>query len=380
MDDADARLQKLKHYLSEDPDNINLLHDVIDLSLATAATDETQALLARANALAPAHPRTLFQQALCSMSQHNFIEAEKALITLYQEYPDNQGVSYNLALCRVMQGNFHEAEPILSGLHLSQGRFLQGDLLYLRTLHHLGDTSRALLLAEQTVNAHPEDPDALGIYSLLLMDSNQVEAAVPFAEKAIELKPDNLEALSTLGAHALENFDTEDAKRHFETAIKVQPQDGRSWMGCGLAALIDQDMELGEACLEKALHYMPSHLGTWNALAWVRIMKGNITSAEQAIDTAMERDRTFSENHGTLAVIQILQGKRDVARESIKRALKLDKQCFSANFAQVLMLDPDSDQEKIQKRIQILIRSPIVVGGTTIEKSLQSYMNRRTNQ
>lgn len=379
MDNANARLQKLKDYLAGDPDNINLIHDVIDLSLATSAPEETQSLLAHARALAPAHPRTLFQQAQCSMSQHRFMEAEQVLVSLYQEYPDNQGVSYNLALCRVMQGKYQEAEPVLSSLHALQGRFLQGDLLYLRTLHHLGDSNKALLLAEQTVNAHPEDPDALGIYSLLLMDTSQGETAVPFARKAIELKPENLEALSTLGAHALENFDIEDAKRHFETALKVQPQDGRSWMGRGLAALIDQDVELGEACLEKALGYMPAHLGTWNALAWVRIMKGSIASAEQTIDAAMERDRTFSENHGTLAVIQILQGKRDMAKESIRRALKLDKQCFSANFAQVLLLDPESDQVRIQKRIQTLIRAPIVVGGTTIEKSFQNYMRRKGN-
>lgn len=377
MDDTKARYLKLKAYLAEDPDNFNLLHEVIDLSLSVSSADETEILLERLFALAPAHPRTLFQQAMLDMSQCRFGCAEKVFADLYAEYPDNQGVSYNLALCHVMQGRFQEAEPILETLHGSQGRFIRGDILYIRVLHHLGRVNHALALAKQILMTHPDDPDVLGIYSLLLMDNNEVENAVPFAKKALSLKPSNLEALSVLGAYALESFDTEDAKRYFDTAINVQPSDGRSWMGRGLAALIEKDSAMGEACLEKALLYMPDHLGTWNALAWVRIMNGRISGAEQAIIIAMEKDRTFSENHGTLAVIHILEGRRDLARESIKRALRLDVQCYSANFAQILLLDPESDRHKIQERIETLIRQPIVVGGSTIEKGLQSFFARK---
>lgn len=219
----------------------------------------------------------------------------------------------------------------------------------------------------------------MGILSLLLIDTNNIERAVAFAESALHSNPDNLEARATLGTHALEMFEVEAAKRHFEHAIRVQPQDGRSWMGCGLAAMLDKNVDLGVACLERALNYMPDHLGTWNALAWAHLMRNDLSGAEQAIATALDKDRTFAENHGMLAIIQLLKGHREPAATSIKRALRLDGRCFSAHFAQTLLLNPETDQAKIQQRIHQLITTPIVEGGVTIEKGLQRYfkMGRR---
>lgn len=138
MEEHVNRLQQLLRFLDSDPSNVNLLHDAIDLSLRVASSYDTQRLIERAYSLAPDHPRTLFQLATFNISQHEFAAAEHHLATLWNEGLQNVGVLYNLALCYVMQGKFADAGPLLEDLHNSPDRFFEGDILFLRTLHHLG--------------------------------------------------------------------------------------------------------------------------------------------------------------------------------------------------------------------------------------------------
>jgi Flp pilus assembly protein TadD len=124
--------------------------------------------------------------------------------------------------------------------------------------------------------------------------------------------------------------------------------------------------------LQKAVRYMPEHLGTWHALAWAQIVTDRISDARQTLLACMDIDRNFGETHGGLAVIDILENHRESAKEHIKRALRLDKNSFSARFAESLLVQ-DSDPEQARQIIQEIL-SYQLSGGQTLQDRLKKSM------
>jgi tetratricopeptide (TPR) repeat protein len=144
-----------------------------------------------------------------------------------------------------------------------------------------------------------------------------------------------------------------------------RPDDGRSLLGAGLAAAAQMNLPQAVAQLKQAARSMPTHLGTWNALAWMHIVSGQLDDAQAALEKANAVEHNFAENHGGLAVVAAMKGDAAQARELIRTALKLDRNCFSAAYAAMLLQHGPADrQAMLESAMQFLAKQRTPDGGS----------------
>jgi Tfp pilus assembly protein PilF len=188
------------------------------------------------------------------------------------------------------------------------------------------------------------------------------------------------EALVTLGTAALGEQETEQASTYFSEALAQNPKSGRAWVGQGLARMLALDLDSAEASLAAGVQNMPTHVGSWHALAWCQILKNDSKAAEASLNKALELDRNFAETHGGFAVVALMQRDVEKAKVSIKRALGLDPQCFSARFAQSLLLRHGGRAQAADQLIQTILGSMHTPDGRNLMSVLAKFPSRKPDQ
>jgi Tfp pilus assembly protein PilF len=181
---------------------------------------------------------------------------------------------------------------------------------------------------------------------------------------------DQPDALTTLGTLALGQEDAATARAVFERAIALRQDMPRAWVGRGLASLLDGNPIEAAQDIEKGAGMFGDHLGSWIAAGWARFVAKDYSEARRLFEHALALDGTFCEAHGSLAVIDIQDGALASAAERVKVATRLDRNCFSAAFARVLLASAEGDPGKAQEIFETAVNTPIGKDGRTIAHSL----------
>ena len=122
--------------------------------------------------------------------------------------------------------------------------------------------------------------------------------------------------------------------------------------------------------LDRGAEIFGDHLGSWIASGWAYLLAGDALLARARFDRALQIDETFSECHGSLAVLDVLGGKTEEAQRKCAVALRLDRQCFSASFAQILLAAGAGDQERAERILRIALQQPLGSNGQTLAQAI----------
>lgn len=334
MSDLERRLAQL----ATDPDNVYLLADCAELSLAAGKVPEAISFLERALALRPGEPALRYNLAYALMLLGRPAEAKEQLLPIASQMP-------------------------------------QAALLLVRAHHHLGELPEALALAEAHAAAHPDSAEACGQLAMLHLDANDFDKARAWAEKGLALPGGSPEAYCTAGFVALGDEQEGRASELLDKALELNPRSGRAWAGKGLAAMFEGDLAAAEIALQRAVEHLPGHIGTWHALAWCQILRGELDAAEASLRKAYELDRSFGETHGALAVLQILRGAGSGARRRAETALRLDPASFAGRYAK-LLLEAKDERARNEGVRAILASQRTLSGGTLLDLAARRAASR----
>jgi tetratricopeptide (TPR) repeat protein len=347
IDEVRQRLQKREQFLSMDPNNPQLLAEVIDLHLLLGQAGQAQQAVTAALEAFPDDPYFRFRQGHVWIAQGRWEDAAALLSTLTAVLID-PAVSHNLAYAWFRLGQYARARETLAPLVQDGKAAPDSVVLYLRCLHHLREIREALRVAELRL-ATLTDPQFLGATALLYLDDGQLDAARRLSRQAAAAPQRPIESWIVDGTLALADGELDAARRSFEGALALQPQDGRSWSGLGMVSLVQQDLPRAQEQLQRAASYLPEHIGTFHALAWCHLLSGDLAAAEQAFEHALATDRNFGESHGGLAVVYAMQRKTMLAEQAIRRANGLDAGGLSARFAQMILDGDVPDQDAFRQ-------------------------------
>ncbi|MBX9645216.1 MAG: tetratricopeptide repeat protein, partial [Novosphingobium sp.] len=132
--------------------------------------------------------------------------------------------------------------------------------------------------------------------------------------------------------------------------------------------LAGQDAAAAALDLDRGAQQFGDQIGSWIAAGWAHYLAGEVDAAAQRFERALAIDHNFAESHGSLAVIDAARGDNESARRRMQTALRLDRQCFSAVMAKV-MLDAASPEEA-KALFDQAFNTPLNAQGMTIA----SYM------
>lgn len=366
QDVALDRLKILMGYLDSDPTNPNLLRDAAYAALDANDPAAAGGLFFRLEEADTLSDEDINHAGIAAMRSGDQPRAKELFTTLLDKHPEDSGLKFNLAWNAALAKDFDGAQTFLDKATIDA--LPQAAMLDLQLRHDRGDFDGAAEVAKDYLQMHGSYPPLLAAISVLAMDIEDEELARDMAVRAGK-HPD---ALTTLGSLTLGEQKTEEARGMFEQALAANPNSPRAWIGLGLTNMSSGDNMQAVSQLDKGAEMFGDHLGSWIAAGWGYFIAGDIETARARFEKALALDDTFAESHGSLAVVDILQGERASGERHLEIARRLDRNCFSAAFAQILLASSDGDPEKAQRIFELAIKQPIDARGRTIADALGS--------
>lgn len=362
--DLANRLERLLPLLDADPQNLNLLSDAAETALAERRPDVAAELLGRYSELAPLPSRETNLAGLAALQLRQFDKAAASFEHLLSSDEADPALRFNLAWARAMQKDFDGALDLLEE---DVARLLpQAAMLKVQILHDRGEFEAAAERAREYIELHPEYSGLMAAVSVLALDVEDVELAASCAAKA----GNHPDALTTLGTLALGEERATEALDIFNRALDRNQQVPRAWVGRGLAKLLSGETESAPADIDRGAEMFGDHLGSWIAAGWAHFVNRDLAASRARFETALDIDPNFAETHGSLAVLDILEGNIEQARLRSEVALRLDRQCYSAALARVLLAAGAGDQDSARRIFDLAVNTPVDGQGRTIAQAL----------
>lgn len=356
-DDNDGRLARLLEYLKADPDNPNLLADAAQAAIDAGDLDGATQLDEHLLAIVPDSFAGRYLGSVIAMRRSDFGTAANALERLIGE-SNQPSIRFNLAWSKAMLGGKGAALELLDDRTTAE--IAGAAMLKLQLLHEAGALDEAMESGRAALERHPDDAGLLAAMATLALDLEDAELARNCALRA----GDHPEALAASGMLDLQDGLIETAHTMFERSLATRAHNPRAWIGRGLAGLLRQDNAQAAMDLDRGAQQFGSHIGSWIAAGWGHFIAGDPAAAEERFARALAIDPTFAESHGSLAVVDVTLGRTQEGRRKVAVALRLDRECFSAALAQVLL--SSGDPAKAQEIIQRAMSTPLNDDGMTI--------------
>jgi len=357
---VDERLKRLLSYAAADPANAALRTDAAEQALEAGEPDIVPQLMkGPAEGLSD---RDLNLLGVAQMQLRDFGQAASAFEGILSRGVDEPAVKFNLAWSLAMGKQFDRALDLLTPGVTSA--LPQAAMLHVQLLHDRGAFDQAAELARDYLEQFPGDAGLAAAVSVLALDVEDID----LARQTAMTGGDHPDALTTLGTLALGDQDTGAALQLFDRALAANAAIPRAWVGRGLAQLISADPAGAGRDIDKGAELFKDHIGSWIAAGWAYLIAGNLGEARNRFERALAIDDNFAESHGSLAVVDVLEGQD--ARTRIGTALRLDRQCFSAAFAQTLTTAREGRPEAARAIFEKILKTPVNDRGDTAAQAI----------
>lgn len=374
--EVEAKLKKYNAFLAEDPKNLNLLAEVIDLNIYLKNYNDAKSKIIDALSIEKDNPYFKLSLSTIYLAEGDYTSSIEITSTLINNNFTDPEIKFNHGYALALHGEYDEAKEFLLDLYNSEHQFQFLPATLIRTLHHLGEIDEAIVIANQHLQDYPNDDVVMGMLSLLYFDNDDFSNAQLYADKTLALSPNNLDALVTAGGTYIGDERINEASAVLTRAAKLQPDNGRIWVKIGLIDMLNQDLSTAQTNIHKALDCMPEHIGSWHVLGWIQIMQNDVNSAEASFNHALSLDRNFGETYGGLAIIEGLKGNWAAADEHTKKAKFLGGEVMSSYYVHYLKLKSRGRDEEITTLRNMVLSTNKLPNGSTFQDFLNKVSNR----
>ncbi|VUD61811.1 Beta-barrel assembly-enhancing protease [Thalassocella blandensis] len=341
-----SRIKQLEKYLDLDPSNINILLDIVRISVQTQNWDLAEKYIEFALSQFPESSEVQAFAGIHYLRLNQLDLATEYFSRAIDNGIDNTGLKYNLAFAYYLQSNMTKSISVLENILESEDNKREILTLYARCMHHSEQLERGIELLTSYNNSNPMDTEVNGLLAIMLYDNGNYDDAFKLSNQVLSHDDANLEALVTRGGVNIERQNYYEAFADYKRAVSSHPSNGRAWSGLGQLHFYNLQIEDAIECLSNAVEYMPNHIGTWHVLAWAYLLSDKVDEAESAFENSYKLDRNFAETHGGLASVYALKGDIEIAQKHIKIAERLDGNGFSAVYAKLVLLNREGKQSE----------------------------------
>lgn len=361
---SDTKLDQLLDFLELDPQNPSLLLDCANAAIEEKKIEKASELFSTLNSIEPLKGQAANTAGIALMRTGQFDAASDIFNSLLDDNPDDLNIQFNLAWAASLSGDNEKATELLNQNMIET--IAQAAMLKLQITHDNGDFDKAALLARDYLVLHNQYAPLLAAISTLAMDIEDIDLARESAHKAGDIP----EAMTTLATLCLGDQDNETAREMFQKVLQVQNKSPRAWVGLGLSSLAMGDSASAGPEIDKGAEIFENHLGSWIAAGWAYFIAKDYLSARERFERAFSYDPNFAESHGSLAVMDVIDNDIESAKRRITVALKLDRQCFSAAYAKMLIAQSLGQDEKAQKILDNTLSQSFNAEGNTIAQAI----------
>jgi tetratricopeptide (TPR) repeat protein len=350
-----VNIELLQRLSTADPTNIPLRMDLSQLLLRAGRPVEALEAI-NANSLESELSASLLK-AHVLFQLGDYTQALTWLTSLSERAPKEAVVWHDLAFAQLCMQQLDRAiQSIEHGIAIED--LMPFYIVWARVLHAKEDLDGAFAKVSTALEKEPLDSEALGVFSLLALDSNSLDEAEQKARQALTIDPRQHESLIVMGDLFVRNKRTDTALEHLKSALNIYPNSARLQTCFAQALMLKGDFATSIEFAGKSVALQPQHLGSWHILAWGQLLQGEIERARESFEMAYDVDRNFSETLAGLAVVCALEGKQTEAQQWTKRAKRISSSGATAVFADVLLKRLNGDTSADQKFASLLAQIP----------------------
>lgn len=312
------KLTRLISYMEADPDNSQLLGEVLTLTLEEKAAGANQ-LAARLETLSELTPIAKFALASWYMHQLNWQAAATLLQELTRELPDNETIRYNLAQCFAYSTRFDQAFEILKPLFgLENAISTNTSLLFARSAMHLSEYDAAETALLMLLGNDPDNDAGLGLLALLYRDKLNPAKAVGYAQQALLLNPDNTDANLVLAENHLDHQETVEAEKYFSLVL-ANKKSHRALRGQAMIHLVKGNADAAEAGFAEIFAIQQSSISDFHLLALAQLLQGNHQNALSTLAQVLLKEPENAESNLLKSMILMLDQQPEQAKSVVRK-------------------------------------------------------------
>ncbi len=352
-------MSKLRMFWEQDKSNDLLLTELIN---HYRQQDDSQSILDVFEQM----PSEVMTDELCLQKieslihSSQFSKVEQAIDEIKDKENYQQSIIYFKALVTFLAGDLPQTIDVLTE-KIEQSIFASKVLL-MRALYLQGDFKKALEI-QNFISPEEVTPEALGLISLINLDSGSIEIARKQANGVLAVSPYNVDALIVEASMQVFHQNINNANELLDRCLQAMPHIGRAWSLKGQVAFLSFDFDSAFSHLTQALIYMKDHIGTWHLYAWTCLLRNQITEAKEAFNTSLELNNKFGDTYGGLAVIAFVENDIVSAEKLAKKGLRLDKSSASSHYAKSLLEEKAGDEQQAISRIKELLSNESHLSG-----------------
>ncbi|WP_019962420.1 tetratricopeptide repeat protein [Woodsholea maritima] len=365
------KVQRLLSYLELDPDNRNLLSDVIDSALQDGHPLLAYELLNNKVFFSGLTDKEVYLSALCALQFKDYEQAINLFSKLTEKYPTDPIINFNLCYCCFQLGQYKQALESL--LPMTTRSLPQAASLEVQLLHHSGELDLAMDKARDSLTRYPDYADLKYTTALLALDAEDFDYTRSLSDSSSEDHP-TLNLIK--GNLDLLDGDVDKASFAFKRALELSPNSPRALIGIGLVELLHKRYSTAGAYFDQAAQTLETHLGSWVAASWAYILNNDLETAERRLNTALLLDDTFDEIHGGLAVIDALRGEIPSAQRKLRVAFRLNPQSGAAQLASFIVLNQTGRTEDAYNLLQKALETDFMGQGANLTQMIQKFSSQ----
>jgi tetratricopeptide (TPR) repeat protein len=358
------RLQTLLGYLKHDSNNLELIAEAVNVAFDTGNLDQAGILIEQYRIQAPLTKSLVNVEGLVALRSGRLEDAAGAFDALLTQGTNEPSVRFNRAWVHALKNEHTAALDLLDDATIAA--VPRAASLKVQMMHHLGQIEEALAEGQAMVEKNPQDDTLLGALSVAAMDADDMALARHYADQA----KGGADALTTQGLLRLNDDDPAASLVYFEKALTEQQDAPRAWLGKGLGLLAMGDNKAAGEALTRGAEIFGDHLGSWIAVAWTQFIGKDLKSARTTFERALALDENFAETHGGLAVLDVAEGDHESAKRRANIALRLDRECFGAMLAKMLLHEAGGNAAAAQQIWERAMDLPAGVNGKTLTQSM----------
>jgi len=217
--------------------------------------------------------------------------------------------------------------PVLGGSDAQRLKEMGADgesLSHAAELLSSGQVDQAKPLIDEVLKAHPQDPIALSLESVIATASGNRDEATRLAGEAMAAGPDSPAAALAGSIAAQASFDIERASELAEKAVELDPKNATALARAAELRMAQGDLDDARRLAEQAVGQDPGSARALSVLGFAQLANFESETAESTFQRAVASDSGLPLAHLGLGIAKIRRKQVIPGREELQTAVILD--------------------------------------------------------
>lgn len=159
--------------------------------------------------------------------RHRYMQAQKLLVELHNDYPDDVEVALYLGICFYKTGKLEQAQPLLEGALEDRPENRRLRAVLVKVYEGLGQQEPLLQLLREDRDANAEDFETLMVLAATLDRAGEIAEAIEVLENALKLDNDSLKAHRLIAVLYESQGESDKATVHHKRVIELEGEERR---------------------------------------------------------------------------------------------------------------------------------------------------------